>query len=141
MATTRRVPVTHYVLAFTSGAILTIAAALITGATNPADFWQAAFIAAICAGYPSVALGWKVFVSGHTVARDARGADSAEVRWLQQAAAGAFVDAVVAATIATIVLLVTRLTLDALPVLLAVLVLCVVDAGIRYAVIRARALA
>lgn len=141
MASTQRVPVAHYLLAFAFGAILTIAAALITGVTNPADFWQAAFIAAICAGYPSVALGWKVFVSGHTVSRDARGVDSAEVRWLQQAAAGAFVDVVVVATVTTIVLLVTRLPIDALPVLLALLALCVVDAGIRYAVIRVRTLA
>jgi hypothetical protein len=140
MASTRTAPVTHYVLAVTFGAIVTIAAALITGATNPADFWQAAFIAAICAGFPSVSLGWKIFVTSHTVAVDAHGAESAEVRWLQQAAAGAFLDVVVAGTVATILLLVVRPPLEGLPVLLGLLVLSVVDAGIRYAVIRQRAL-
>jgi hypothetical protein len=140
MASTRPVPITHYVLAVTFGAIVTIAAALISGATNPADFWQAAFIAAICAGFPAVSLGWKIFVTSHTVVRDARGGESAEVRWLQRAAAGAFLDVVVAGTAATIVLLIARPSLEALPVLLGLLVLCVVDAGIRYAVIRWRAL-
>lgn len=140
MASTRSVPLTHYLLAVTFGGILTIAAALITGATNPAAFWQAAFIAAICAGFPSVSLGWRIFVTPHTVARDARGAENAEVRWLQRAAAGAFLDVVVASTLATIVLLVVRPSIGGLLVLLGLLVLCVVDAGIRYAVIRWRAL-
>lgn len=132
------VPVTHYVLAVTTGVLATIAVALIVGATNPASFWPAAGIGALCATYPAQALGWKIFVSGHTLAVDAHGAESAEVRWMQQAASGAFVDVVVAGTIAAVVLLLTRTALEALPVLLALLGLAVADAALRYAIVRRR---
>ena len=71
----RRAPVEHYLLAIAFGMILTIAVALVVGASNPADFWLAAAIGGLTAAYPSVSLGVWIFVSNNTVTRDPRGAE------------------------------------------------------------------
>ncbi|MGJ3192112.1 hypothetical protein [Paenarthrobacter sp. FR1] len=138
--TSRRAPVHHYVLAFILGAILTIAVSVLVGASNPGDFWLAAGIGALCAAYPAMSLGAKVFVSNHTVARDAHGEQSVELQWMRQAGAGAFLDILVAVLVAVLVLVIGRFTVDALPVLLGLIGLSAVDAGVRYLVIRYRAL-
>ncbi|MCD4853382.1 hypothetical protein LN996_21390 [Arthrobacter sp. AK01] len=138
--TSRRAPVHHYVLATTLGAILTIAVAVLVGASNPGDFWLAAGIGALCTVYPAMSLGAKVFVSNHTVARDAHGEQSVELQWMRQAGAGAFLDVLVATIVAVLVLVIGRFTVDALPVLLGLVVLSALDAGVRYLVIRYRAL-
>ncbi|TVU64145.1 hypothetical protein FQP90_09180 [Paenarthrobacter nitroguajacolicus] len=136
--TSRRAPVHHYVLAFILGAILTIAVSVLVGASNPGDFWLAAGIGALCAAYPAMSLGAKVFVSNHTVARDAHGEQSVELQWMRQAGAGAFLDILVAVLVAVLVLVIGRFTVDALPVLLGLIGLSAVDAGVRYLVIRYR---
>ncbi|GAB3526771.1 hypothetical protein [Arthrobacter monumenti] len=133
-------PASHYVLAFTFGGILTIALSLLVGLMNPGDFWLAAGITALCVVYPSVSVGMKTFVSRHTVTLDAHGEESVELRWMQQAGAGAFLDLLVATTIATAVLLITNLEFTASAALLALLLLGVVDVGARYFLVRHRAL-
>ncbi|ABM08372.1 hypothetical protein [Paenarthrobacter aurescens] len=138
--TSRRAPFHHYVLAIILGAILTIAISVLVGASNPDDFWLAAGIGALCAAYPAMSLGAKVFVSNHTVTRDVHGEQSVELQWMRQAAAGAFLDILVAVLVAVLVLVIGRITVDAAPVLLAVVGLSAVDAGVRYLVIRHRAL-
>ena len=138
--TSRRAPFHHYVLAIILGAILTIAISVLVGASNPDDFWLAAGIEALCAAYPAMSLGAKVFVSNHTVTRDVHGEQSVELQWMRQAAAGAFLDILVAVLVAVLVLVIGRITVDAAPVLLAVVGLSAVDAGVRYLVIRHRAL-
>lgn len=138
--TSRRAPVHHYVLAVTLGTILTIVVSVLVGASNPGDFWLAAGIGALCAAYPAMSLGAKVFVSNHTVARDAHGEQSVELQWMRQAGAGAFLDILVAALVAVLVLVIGRIAVDALPVLLGLVGLSAVDAGVRYLVIRYRAL-
>ncbi len=135
-----RAPATHYVLAGAFGAIATIAVALLVGATNSEDFWPAAGIGAMCAVYPSFSLGAKLFITNHTVTRDARGEESVESLWLTQAGAGAFLDVLVATIVVVIVLMLRQIEVDALPALLGLIGLSVVDAGLRYAVIRHRAL-
>ncbi len=136
----RRAPVEHYVLAIAFGLTLTIAVALVVGVTNPADFWLAAGIGALTAAYPAVSLGIWIFVSNHTVTRDARGEESVEVTWLKQAASGAFLDVLIATLVVTVVLMIGRYDVDALPVLLVLIGLSVVDAGLRYFMNRYRAL-
>ncbi|WP_369369601.1 hypothetical protein AB1046_12320 [Promicromonospora sp. Populi] len=136
----QRAPVTHYVLAGSFGAVATIAVALLVGATNPGDFWLAAGIGALCTAYPAVSLGARIFVSEHTVTRDAHGTQSVESLWLKQAGAGAFLDVLVATIVGAVVLMLGGFDVPALPVLLALVGLSVVDAGARYAVIRHRAL-
>ncbi|WP_235825278.1 hypothetical protein [Agromyces badenianii] len=135
-----RVPFGHYVLALALGAVLTIAVALVVAATNPDDFWLAAGIGALCAAYPSVSLGLKVFVSNNTVSRDERGEQSVELLWMRQAGSGAFLDVLIATIVAAVIVMVFRFEVDALPVLLALIALSAVDAGLRYFVIRHRAL-
>lgn len=137
---TRRAPVTHYVLAGAFTAVATIAVALLVGATNPDDFWLAAGIGAMCTAYPALSLGARIFVSGHTVTVDARGAESAESLWLKQAGAGAFLDVLVATIVGAAILMLGRFETPALPFLLALVGLSVVDAGLRYAAIRHRSL-
>ena len=119
---------------------LTIAVALVVGASNPDDFWLAAGIGALTAAYPSVSLGLWIFVSNNTVTRDARGEESVELTWMKQAASGAFLDVLIATLAVTVVLLIGRYDVDALPVLLVLIGLSVVDAGLRYFVNRHRAL-
>ena len=136
----RRAPVAHYVLAGAFAAIATIAVSLLVGASNPDDFWLAAGIGAVCTAYPALSLGTKVFVSNHTVTRDARGSESVESLWLKQAGAGAFLDVLVATIIGSIVLMFGGFDIPALPALLALIGLSVVDAGLRYVVIRRRSL-
>jgi hypothetical protein len=138
--TSKRAPIHHHVLAVILGAILTIAVALLVGASNPGDFWLAAGIGALCAVYPAMSLGIKVFVSRHTVTRDPHGEQSVELQWMLQAGAGAFLDVLVATIVAALVLTIGRLEIDALPVLLGLIGLSAVDAGLRYVAIRHRAL-
>ncbi len=136
----RRAPVAHYLLAITLGTILTIAVSLVVGASNPDDFWLAAGIGALSAAYPSLSLGAWIFVSNHTVTRDPRGEESVELRWMTQAASGAFLDVLIATLVVAVVLVIGRFAVDALPVLLALIGLSAVDAGLRYLVSRYRAL-
>lgn len=138
--TPRRAPVHHYILAVILGAILTMVVAVLVGASNPDDFWLAAAIGALCAAYPAMSLGGKIFVSGHTVTRDPHGEQSVELQWMRQAAAGAFLDVLVATVIASVVLAIGRFEVDTLPVLLGLVGLSAVDAGLRYVAIRHRAL-
>ncbi|MCT9871945.1 hypothetical protein [Paenarthrobacter aurescens] len=138
--TSRRVPVHHYVLAIILGAILTIAVSVLVGASNPDDFWLAAGIGALCAAYPALSLGARVFVSNNTVIRDAHGEQSVEVQWMRQAGAGAFLDVLVATIVVAVVLAIGRFQIEALPVLLGLVGLSALDAGLRYLAIRHRAL-
>ncbi|TQS93023.1 hypothetical protein EU811_08000 [Arthrobacter sp. TS-15] len=138
--TSRRAPFHHYVLAVSLGIILTMAVSVLVGASNPDDFWLAAGIGALCAVYPAMSLGAKVFVSNHTVARDAHGEQSVELQWMRQAGAGSFIDVLVATIAAAMVLVIGRIAVDALPILLALVGLSAVDVGARYLVIRHRAL-
>ena len=136
----RRAPAAHYVLAGALAAVATIAVALLVGATNPDSFWLAAGIGALCTAYPAISLGMRVFVSDHTVTRDAHGAQSVESLWLQQAGAGAFLDVLVATIVVAVVLMLSGFEVLALPVLLALVGLSAVDAGVRYVVVRRRSL-
>lgn len=136
----RRAPVAHYVLAGALAAVATIAAALLVGATNRDDFWLAAGIGAICTVYPAASLGARIFVSDHTVTRDPHGTESVESLWLKQAGAGAFLDVLVATIVGATVLMFGGFEVPALPALLALVGLSVVDAGVRYVVVRRRAL-
>ncbi|GAA3522572.1 hypothetical protein GCM10022234_18390 [Aeromicrobium panaciterrae] len=130
----------HYVLAAAFGAVATIAVALLVGVTNAGNFWPAAGVGAMCAAYPAFSLGGKIFVTNHTVARDSHGEESVESLWMKQAGAGAFLDVLVATLVVAIVLMLRGDDVDALPVLLGLIGLSVVDAGLRYAVIRHRSL-
>jgi hypothetical protein len=123
----RRAPFVHYLLAIAFGTILTIAVSLVVGASNPDDFWLAA------------SLGVWIFVTNNTVTRDPRGEESVELTWMKQAASGAFLDVLIATLVVTVVLLIGRFDVDALPVLLALIGLSAVDAGLRYLVKRYRA--
>jgi hypothetical protein len=136
----RHAPVEHYLVAIAFGTALTIGVSLVVGASNPADFWLAAGIGALTAAYPSLSLGVWIFVSNHTVTRDPRGEESVEVAWMKQAASGAFLDVLIAMLVVTAVLMTGRFDVDALPVLLVLIALSVVDAGLRYLVNRHRAL-
>ena len=78
-------------------------------------------------------------MSNHTVSRYPRGEES-ELTWMKQAASGAFLDVLIATLVVTVVLMVGRFHVDALPVLLVLIGLSVVDAGVRYLVNRHRAL-
>ncbi|MFC8040706.1 hypothetical protein ACFUOZ_15250 [Paenarthrobacter sp. NPDC057355] len=138
--TSRRAPARHYVLAVVLGAVLTAAVAAVVGATNPADFWPAAGIGALCSAYPALSLGVRIFVSNNTITRDAHGEQSVELQWMRVAGAGTFLDVLVATIIAVLVLVIGRFQIDALPVLAGLVALSVVDAGLRYVTIRRRAL-
>ncbi len=136
----RHAPVEHYLLAIAFGTTLTIAVSLLVAASNPDDFWLAAGIGALTAAYPSVSLGLWIFVSNNTVTRDARGEESVELTWMKQAASGAFLDVLIATLVVTVVLMLGKFDVAALPVLLVLIGLSAVDAGLRYLVNRHRAL-
>ena len=87
-----------------------------------------------------MSLGTRIFVSDHTISRDARGEESVELQWMRRAAAGAFLDVLVTTIIACVVLMFIGPVVEALPALLGLVGLSALDAGIRYAVIRHRAL-
>jgi len=138
--TSRGAPASHYILAVTFGAIVTLALSLAVAASNREHFWLAAGITALCVAYPCVSLGLRVFVTDHTIARDVRGEESVELTWMRRAAAGAFLDVLVTTIVACVVLMFAGPVIGALPVLLALIALSAVDAGLRYFVIRRRAL-
>ena len=135
----RRAPASHYVLALVFGVIATSVVAVIVGVTNQPDFWLAFGIGVLCTAYPAFGLGFKIFVSRNTVVVDRHGAESVEVQWMLRAGAEAFLDLVVAMTLGAAVLLITRFDLGATVAVLGLLALAVVDVGVRYLVIRARA--
>jgi len=137
--TWRSAPVSHYILAITLGAILTIAVSLVVAATNPNDFWLAAGIGALCAIYPSVSLGARIFALNNTVTRDSHGEESVELTWMRQAASGAFLDVLITTIVAGVVMMLGRFDVNALPVLLVLIGLSAADVGLRYLVIRYRA--
>ncbi len=136
----RRAPLHHYVLAALFAIVVTLAAAFAVAVANRAEFWLTAGLVALSAAYPAWSLGLRIFVTEHPVTRDAHGDRGVEVSWLRRAAAGAFVDVLAAAVVAAVAVLVTRADVAPVWVLLGVVVLGAVDAGIRYAVIRYRAL-
>ena len=136
----RRAPVEHYLLAIAFGMILTIAVALVVGPRTPPTSGSLRPSARLTAAYPSVSLGVWIFVSNNTVTRDPRGAESVELTWMKQAASGAFLDVLIATLVVTVILMIGRYDVDALPVLLVLIALSVVDAGLRYLVNRYRAL-
>ena len=51
---------------------------------------------------------------------------------MKQAASGAFLDVLIATLVVTVVLMIGRYQVDALPVLLVLIALSVADAGLRY---------
>jgi len=134
--TSGRAPAHHYVLGIILAVILTVVVSVLVGASNPDDFWLAAAIGALCAAYPAMSLAGKVFVSNHTVTRDPHGEQSVELQWMRQAGAGAFLDVLAAIVVASLVLAIGRFNIDALAVLPGLVALSVVDAGLRYVVIR-----
>ena len=136
----RRAPASHYLLAMAFGAIATIAVSLAVAATNPDGFWLAAGIGALCAAYPAFSLGARIFVTNNTVTRDPRGEQSVELTWMRQAAAGAFLDVLLTTVVVAAAVMLWGLDLDALVVLLSLIGLSAADAGVRYLVIRHRAL-
>jgi hypothetical protein len=127
-------------LAATFGAVATMALALLVGVSNRDAFWLSAGVTALCAAYPSVSLGMKLFVSANTVTRDEHGEMSVELQWMRESAAGAFLDVLVATTLAVVTILLGGLEVNAVGVLLALIGLSALDAGVRYLVIRHRAL-
>ena len=133
-------PASHYVIAAVFGAIVTIALSLAVGASNPEDFWVASGITGVCALYPSISLGVRLFVSNHTVTRDRHGDESVELAWMRQAAAGAFLDVLVTTIVISVVLMLSRAVIEVLPALLALIGLSAADVSLRYLVIRHRAL-
>lgn len=135
----RRAPASYYILAVVFGVIATSIVAAVVGVTNQADFWLAFGIGALCAAYPAFALGHKLFVSRNTAVVDAHGEQSVEVQWMLRAGAEAFLDLLVVMTLGAALLLITRFELEATVALLWLLALAVVDVGVRYLVIRARA--
>jgi hypothetical protein len=135
----RRAPASHYILAVFFGIIATSIIATIVGVTNQPDFWLAFGIGALCTACPAFGLGLKIFVSRNTVVVDKNGTESVEVQWMLRAGAEAFLDMLVAITLGAAVLLITRFELSATNALLGLLALAVVDVGVRYLVIRARA--
>lgn len=136
----RRAPASHYVLAAVAGAILTLAVSFLVAVSNPEDFWLAAGIGAICAAYPSISLGARIFVTDHTVTRDPHGEESVELAWMRQASAGAFLDVLATTVVVSVALMLSGTAIEALPMLVALIGLSAVDAGVRYFVIRYRAL-
>ena len=140
MGTPRRAPATHYVIAVVFGAIVTLALSLAVGASNRDHFWVAAGICALCAIYPSVSLGVRLFVSDHTVTQDPHGEQSVELAWMRQAAAGAFLDVLVTTVVISVVLILSGVVVEALPALLSLIGLSAADAALRYLIIRHRAL-
>ena len=135
----RRAPVSHYVLAAVFGVIGTACLATISGLTNPGSFWPVFAITAFCAAYPATALGAKMFVTGHTVTVDAHGEESVEVRWMERAGAGAFLDVLVATTLGVAALLITGFEVKAVAVLIGLAAFSVVDVGLRYLIIKRQA--
>lgn len=136
----RYAPVHHYVLAILFAVIVTLVASFAVAFANRAEFWLSAGIVALSGAYPALSLGMRLFVSDHTVTRDAHGDRSVEVVWLRQAAAGAFVDVLAATVLAAVALLVTRIAVEPVWLLAGLVVLSAADAGVRYLVIRYRAL-
>ncbi|WP_027502949.1 hypothetical protein [Rhodococcus sp. UNC363MFTsu5.1] len=134
-----RAPVSHYVLAAVFGVIATAFLSTISGLTNPGSFREVFAITALCAAYPAFALGVKMFVTGHTVTVDAHGEQSIEVRWMERAGAGAFLDVLVATTLGAAALLITGFEVQAVAALIGLAAFSVVDVGLRYLIIKRQA--
>lgn len=127
-----------YAKAGLAGLAVSLAAGAVAGWVRSDEFWLVAVVFAICTLGPAVALGWLVFVSGHTVQPDPHVEDSVEARWVERACAGAFVDLVIAAGVALTLTSVLDLDVPGGLVLLAVVAGAGLDSVLRYAVISRR---
>lgn len=128
--------------AYAKAGLFTLAVAVTAGAVagwvRSDEFWLVATVFAVCTLGPAIALGWLIFVSGHTVQPDPHVEDSVEARWVERACSGAFVDLVVATGLALTLTSVLDLEVPGGLVLLAVLAGAGIDAVLRYAVISRR---
>lgn len=128
--------------AYLKAGLVALAAALVVGAVagwvRGDEFWLVAVVFAICTLGPATALGWLVFVSGHTVQPDPHVEDSVEARWVERACSGAFIDLVVAAGVALTLTSVLDLDVPGGLVLLTVVCGAGIDSVLRYAVISRR---
>ncbi|MEN3122340.1 hypothetical protein [Janibacter sp. LM] len=140
MTTTTRptAPTGAYVRAGALALLVAAVAGAVAGWVRADEFWPVAVVFAACTLGPAIALGWLVFVSGHTVQPDPHVEDSVEARWVERACSGAFVDLVLAAGVALTLTSVLDMDLPGGLVLLAVVVAAGVDATRRYAVISRR---
>jgi hypothetical protein len=128
--------------AYAKAGFVALAASLGTGAAagwvRSDEFWLVAAVFAACTLGPAIALGWLVFVSGHTVQTDPHVEDSVEARWVERACSGAFIDLVIAAGVALTLTSVLDLHVPGGVVLLAVVIGAGADSVLRYGVISRR---
>ncbi|KRE39355.1 hypothetical protein ASG73_03240 [Janibacter sp. Soil728] len=140
MTTTTRptAPPEAYAKAALVALALSLTAGAVAGWVRSDEFWLVAVVFAVCTLGPAIALGWLIFVSGHTVQPDPHVEDSVEARWVERACSGAFIDLVVAAGVALTLTSVLDLEVPGGLVLLAVVAGAGIDAVLRYAVISRR---
>ncbi len=111
----------------------------LAGSFNPDRFALTAVVFGAATITPLGALGWFLFIAPKSVPQDRNAADNVERRWSEQAASKAFTDLLVLVGVGLAVISIAGIVLDAQLVLLAVVIVAMVDVGLRYAVLERRA--
>lgn len=135
----RRAPASAYVLAIVTGAIAAAGVGLLAATSDATGGWWLRFaVFGLVAAGPLLGLAWLMFVSRHTVEADRHAEDNIERRWFTESTSGAFLDVATVAGLLLAALAVTGLEVDVIDVLTGLVVLSIIDAAARFAVLRHR---
>jgi hypothetical protein len=125
-------PARSRLLAVALAVVAACALGAVAGLLRSEHFWLAAAVFTASTVLPMYALTWFLLVSRHVVKEDAHAGENVERSWGDRAGAGAFTDMVGAAGIALLALSLTGLEVSGQAVLVAVVVLGLADAAVRY---------
>ncbi|TQN46138.1 hypothetical protein FHX52_2844 [Humibacillus xanthopallidus] len=112
--------------------VASAAVGVLAGAMSGRPFVLTATVFAASTLAPAGALAWLLLVAPVTVRPDRNAGDNVEHRWVQVASAGAFTDLLVVMGLGLAVVSVLDVALEAQVVLLALVVLAMGDAAVRY---------
>ncbi|MCX4473022.1 hypothetical protein OOK41_22360 [Micromonospora sp. NBC_01655] len=134
----RKVPIRAYILTVVVGVALAtafgVAAALFREESRVLSF---GVFTAVALG-PALSLSWLLLVSRYTVSLDRHAGENVENLWITNATSGAGTDTFAACGIALAAIAVTGLDISGTAALGGVLVLMLVDTGVRYLVEKRR---
>ncbi|MEE6281930.1 hypothetical protein [Georgenia sunbinii] len=137
-ASTRRAPLSRYVLAVLLAIGLAAAAGFLASRFRAEDPWLVGVVFSAAMVGPLYALSWLLLVSSLVVEEDPHVEENVELRWAQRAAFGAFLDVLGTCGVALAALSISGLEVAGATVLLAVVVLGMIDVAVRYTVIKRR---
>ncbi len=135
--TTRSASVVGWAKSLAFGVVLAASLGLIAALVRGGDFWLTAGVFALCTLGPATGFGMLGFL-GLDGPEEEHAEESIERRWFDRSASGAFLDVLLASSVALAIVSVFDVSVEGIDALLGVVVLAMVSSVIRYLVISRR---